>query len=75
MTIDVRVDRVNRGLSQQALADAVGVSVDVIRNLEDTGNRPHPANALKVAVFYGLSVAELWPVTMPVAADTFEPAA
>jgi ribosome-binding protein aMBF1 (putative translation factor) len=61
MTIDVVADRVNRGLSQQQLADEIGVSVDVIRNVERTGKRPRPANALRVATHYGLMVTEMWP--------------
>lgn len=54
-------DRMNRGLSQQGMADLIGVSVDVIRSLEATGNRPRWANARKVAEFYGTTVVSLWP--------------
>lgn len=64
---EVRVDRLNRGLSQQALADEIGVSVDVIRNIE-AGNRPRPGNALKVAQFYGRTVIDMWPVSAEAAA-------
>lgn len=61
MTINMRADRINRGLSQLELADRIGVSVDVVRNVEETGNRPRPANALAIANFYECTVLELWP--------------
>ncbi len=63
---DVRVrvisDRMNRGASQQELADLIGVSIDVVRNLEATGNRPRWSNAKRVADFYGLRVTDFWPL-------------
>lgn len=62
MKVDIHTDRINRGLSQQQLADQIGVSVDVIRNLEDSGARPRPANARAVAAFYSLSVTDMWPL-------------
>lgn len=62
MKINVYENRINRGLSQQQLADEIGVSVDVIRNLEESGARPRPANAAAVAKHYGLTVMEMWPV-------------
>lgn len=68
MTINMRTDRINRGLSQQELADKIGVSVDVIRNVEETGNRPRPANALAIARFYDSDVVDLWPVPIKGAA-------
>lgn len=57
---DFRRDRIDRGLSQGAMAEAMGVSVDVVRTLED-GRRPRPSNCLKVARFYDRSAAELFP--------------
>lgn len=61
MTINFKADRINRGLSQHAFAALLGVSVDVVRNLEETGNRPQPANARKIAEFYGRVVTDMWP--------------
>ena len=55
-------DRMHRGISQQEMADLIGVSVDVIRNLEATGNRPRWANARKIAEFYGMTILECWPL-------------
>jgi ribosome-binding protein aMBF1 (putative translation factor) len=78
MKVDVYVDRINRGLSRAALADEMGVSEDVIRQLEKTGRRPHPSNALKVAEHYKLTVLEMWPgeAQAPVDQDrAWEPAA
>lgn len=57
----VYADRMARGLSQEEMAELVGVTVNVIRNLEATGNRPHWRNARKFAAFYGETVGELWP--------------
>lgn len=68
MRVDIQEDRLNRGLSQQELADEIGVSVDVIRALENTGNRPRPANALLVASFYGTTVTEMWTAESKVSA-------
>lgn len=56
------VDRTNRGLSQQGMADLIGVGVDVIRGIEATGKRPRLANALTIAGFYDLTVVEAWPI-------------
>jgi ribosome-binding protein aMBF1 (putative translation factor) len=68
MKVDIYADRVNRGLSQEQLAAEIGVSVDVVRNLEATGNRPRPSNALAVATFYGTTVTDMWPGTVEAAA-------
>lgn len=61
MKVDIYTDRLERGLSQEGLAEEIGVSVDVVRNLEATGRRPRPANALRVAAFYGETVTAMWP--------------
>lgn len=61
MKVDIYTDRINRGLSRAALAAEIGVSDDVVRQLEKTGRRPQPANALKIAAHYGLTVLEMWP--------------
>lgn len=62
MKVDIRHHRINvAGKSIDNFASAVGVSPDVIRNLEATGNRPRPGNAIKVASFFGLTPDEMWP--------------
>ncbi len=60
-------DRKDRGMSQQAMAVTIGVSVDVIRSLE-TGRYLQPANALKVADFYEKRVTDIWPIESKAAA-------
>lgn len=62
MKAKVFADRMERGFSQQEMADLIGVSVDVVRNLEVTGRRPRWANARKVAEFYDEPIVELWPL-------------
>lgn len=61
LAVDIYSDRINRGLSQAALAAEIGVSEDVIRQVEKTGRRPQPTNALKIASHYGRTVLEVWP--------------
>lgn len=59
--VDVRNHRVNVvGKSVEELAAEIGVTPDVIRNLEATGNRPRPANAIKVANHFDLTPDEMW---------------
>lgn len=64
MTVQNRmlIDRHERGLSQQEMADLIGVSVDVVRNLEATGNRPRFVNARRIADHFGCKVIDLWPL-------------
>jgi transcriptional regulator with XRE-family HTH domain len=59
--VDVRHHRLNvEGLSIEAFAAKVGVTPDVIRNLEATRNRPRPGNAVAVAKYFGLTPDEMW---------------
>lgn len=61
MKIDVRHHRLNvLGMSVEKFAEKVGVTPDVIRNLEATGNRPRPENAVKVARFFDLTPDEMF---------------
>lgn len=53
--------RLNRGLSVAACATAVGVPDHVVRHAE-SGGRPRPENALRLADFFGCKVTDLWPV-------------
>lgn len=59
-TINFKAERLNRGKSIDAFAADVGVTPDVIRHLE-AGGQPRPANALKVAAYFGLTVTHVWP--------------
>lgn len=55
-------ERLNRGLSIPALAREVDVAEHVIRHAEK-GGIPTPANALKIATFFGGRVTDFWPAT------------
>lgn len=44
------------------MAEQVGVTVDVIRNLEKNGRQPTYENARKVAAFHETTLADLWPL-------------
>lgn len=61
MKVDLRTERLNRGMSAEAMAAAIGVKPHVVRYVEKTGARPHPANALAIANYFGLTVTEMWP--------------
>lgn len=50
--------RLNKGLTQRAAAEAAGVSLQTLQRIE-AGLGAHPANALKVAEFYEVSVVDL----------------
>jgi transcriptional regulator with XRE-family HTH domain len=61
MKVDIRDVRVNqKGLSVEDFAAEIGVTPDVIRNLELTGNRPRPGNALRIATHFNLTPDEMW---------------
>lgn len=61
MNVDVRHHRLNvLGLSVEKFAAEVGVTPDVIRNVERTGNRPMPANAVKLARYFDLTPDLMW---------------
>jgi DNA-binding XRE family transcriptional regulator len=63
MKVDIRNHRVNVvGKSVEAFAAEIGVSPDVIRNLELTGNRPRPENAIAVARYFDKAPDDLWPI-------------
>lgn len=60
--IDLRSERLNRGLSVRDAAGRIGVEPQTLSRAESGGSRPHPGNALKIAEFYGCRVTDLWPV-------------
>lgn len=53
--------RHERGLSRAAAAKLTGVSPDVLARAE-AGRGVHPANARRIALAYGLSVADVLPL-------------
>ena len=60
--IDLTAERLNRGLSLTAAAEQISVPLNVLSRAEAGEGRPHPANALKIADFYGYKVTDIWPV-------------
>lgn len=61
MNLLLKRARFNAGLSPEALAKAVGVSPQTIRNIED-GSRPHPATAKKIADHFEVQPTDLFPL-------------
>jgi transcriptional regulator with XRE-family HTH domain len=61
--INLRAERVNRGLSTREAAAEIGVSAAVILRAEHgKGERPRPHNAKLIADFYGYKVTDIWPL-------------
>jgi transcriptional regulator with XRE-family HTH domain len=60
--LNLRAERLRRGMSARAIAIEIEVSEDVLLWAERTGRRPSPENALKIAKFYGIDVLDQWPL-------------
>ena len=60
--IDLTAERLNRGLSLTAAADAIDVPLNVLSRAETGEGKPHPANAKAIADFYGFRVTDIWPL-------------
>jgi transcriptional regulator with XRE-family HTH domain len=60
-TVDLRAERLNRGLSLRQAAEQMGVPEQSIRRAEG-GDGVTPQNAFKIASFYGYRVTDLWPL-------------
>lgn len=60
--MNLKAERLNRGLSLNAAATAMGVKPHVLRDAENLGTRPYPENGKLIADFYGVLVTDLWPV-------------
>lgn len=60
--VNLKAERLNRGLSAQGVADKIGVQKNVLLNAESGASVPRPATALKIADFYGYRVTDIWPV-------------
>lgn len=60
MTVDLRAERINRGLNVSDAADRMGVNRATLRRLEMGATRPHAATAFKVASFYDYKVTDIW---------------
>ena len=62
--MNLEAARLNLGLTRIAAAKKVGVSERVLRYAE-SGGRPGPANAKKIADFYGVRVTDIFPLDEP----------
>ena len=60
--VNIRGERLNKGLSAKDAADEIGISKQVLLNAENRLNTPRPETALKIAKFYGHQVTDIWPV-------------
>lgn len=60
--VNIRAERINRGLTIKQAADAMGLRDFKALARAESGSRPHPLNALKIASFYGYQVTDVWPL-------------
>ena len=67
MSISLKAERLNRGLSLRAAAKEIGVAAPTLGRAEQGGTL-HPANAYKIASFYDCKVTDLWPTEEKAAA-------
>ncbi len=61
MSINLVAERLNRGQSTRAAAEAIGVSRGTLERAE-RGERPQPELAKKIADHYGVKVTDIWPI-------------
>lgn len=59
----IAIERKLRGLSQQQLADAIGVSRKTVSTIETRRFTPSVVIALKVAAFFAMPVEEIFALT------------
>lgn len=62
MSLDLTVERLNRGYSIKSLAGHLGIHEHAIRRLE-AGGTIHPASAKKIADFFGCKVTDIMPLS------------
>lgn len=62
MRVNLRAERLNRGLSSQEAADEMGIEKHVLLGAESGLSTPRPANAKAIADFYGYKVTDIWPL-------------
>jgi transcriptional regulator with XRE-family HTH domain len=60
--VDLKAERLNRGLSLDALSEAIGVPKSTLARAESGGPQPNARNAFALADFYGFKVTEIWPL-------------
>lgn len=62
--MNLKAERLNRGLSVNDAAEVIGVPPHVVRTAE-SGVQPRPETAKRFADFYGCRVTDIWPVEAP----------
>jgi transcriptional regulator with XRE-family HTH domain len=62
VSVDLKAERLNRGLSLDALAEATGVPKSTLARAENGGPQPKASNAYALADFYGYKVTDIWPL-------------
>jgi transcriptional regulator with XRE-family HTH domain len=62
VSVDLKAERLNRGLSLDALAAETGVPKSTLARAENGGPQPTASNAFAIADFYGFKVTEIWPL-------------
>ena len=62
MSIDLKAERLNRGLSLDALSEQTGVPKSTLARAENGGPQPSARNAFAIAEFYGYKVTDIWPL-------------
>jgi DNA-binding XRE family transcriptional regulator len=67
--MNITAERLNRGLTVNQAAAAIGIARGTLVALEE-GDRIHPANAKKIADFFGCKVTDLPPFASPVELDS-----
>ncbi len=60
--VNLKAERVNRGLTTAEVAEKVGVSRQAILNAENRQTVPRPETAKAIADLYGCKVTDIWPV-------------
>ena len=61
--MNILAERLNRGLTITEVAEACDVARATLVKAEE-GERPFPAQAKRIADFYGVKVTDIWPLEM-----------
>jgi transcriptional regulator with XRE-family HTH domain len=62
VSVSLKAERLNRGLSLVDAADEAEVPLNVLARAESGDGQPHPSNAKRIADFYGYKVTDIWPL-------------
>jgi DNA-binding XRE family transcriptional regulator len=60
LKVNLRRERLDRGLSRNAAAREIGVHKEVLKGAEDGTSMPFPEKAYAIATFFGHKVSEVW---------------